>query len=119
MSPPAQMVNLDEFERLLLTNWTRFINPQRLIAFVLSNVRDTELTAQKGTFPSTKKSLKITISHFRVTQDRTFIVWVEFAIPKSTGLAVGTCELRFDPLTGAIDHLQTLGNLLLDPTSEG
>jgi len=118
MSPPAQMVNLDEFERLLLTHWTSFINPQRLIAFVLANVRDAELTAQKGTLPSQNKSLKITISHFRATHDRTFIVWVEFVIPRLTGLAVGTCELRFDPLTGAIEHLQTLGNLLsIDSTS--
>jgi hypothetical protein len=116
---PNEMVNLDEFERLLLTHWTCFINPNRLIAFVLANVRDTELTLQKSTNPSTK-SLKITISQFRASEDRTFILWVEFIIPKSTGFAVGTCELRFDPLTGTIEHLQTIGNLIsLNNTNEG
>lgn len=106
------MVNLDEFEKLLLTRWTTFINPNKMIAFVLANVRDTELTTTKGTPLLKNKSLKITISRFQANSDRTFVVWVEFVIPKSTGLAVGTCELKFDPLTGEIEHLQTLGNLL-------
>lgn len=106
------MVNLDELEKLLLTNWTKFINPQKLIAFVLTNVRDSELIAMKGTPPSQNKSLKITISYFRASADGAFTIWVEFVIPKATGLAVGTCELRFDPFTGELDHLRTLGNLL-------
>lgn len=113
MSPPAKMVNLNEFERLLLTNWTSFINPKKMIAFILANVRDTELTIKKGTLPSQQKSLKITISRFQANSDKDYIIWVEFVIPKSTGIAIGTCELRFDPLTGDIEHLQTLGNLLI------
>jgi hypothetical protein len=105
------MVNLDEFEKLLLTNWTSFIDSRKLIAFVLTNVRDSELPILKNTLPSQKKSIQITISNFRATQDRTFTIWVDFVIPKSASIAVGTCELRFDPLTGDIKHLQTIGNL--------
>jgi Holliday junction resolvase-like predicted endonuclease len=109
------MVNLEEFEKLLLTKWTLFIDPKKLIAFVLTKVRDSELIAQKGVTPSQKKSIKITVSHFRASQNRNFTLWVEFVIPKPTGVAVGTCELSFDPLTGTIEHLQTLGNLLNQP----
>lgn len=111
MSPPNQMVNLDEFFRLILTNWTNFINPQKLIAFILKEVRDKELPTLKGTTPQ-KNGLKITISHLHVDQSRKFILWVEFNVPKQIGTAVGTCELRFDPLTGDIENLQTLGNVL-------
>lgn len=106
------MVDLDELEKLLLTNWTKFINPQKLIAFVLTNVRDSELPTLKGSPPSQNKSLKITISHFSANSNRTFTVWVEFVIPKATGLSIGTCELKFDPFTGELTHLQTLGTIL-------
>lgn len=111
MSPTnLDMVNLKEFERLLLTNWTTFINPQRLIAFVLSKVRDTELNTIKTKPPKTKSSMQLTISQFRSCPEG-FILWVDFVIPKPEGTAVGTCELRFDPIKGSIDHLQTLGNI--------
>lgn len=109
------MVNLDEFERLLLTNWTTFINPQKLISFILEKVRDSELTVKKGTSLFQKKSLQIKLSYFRIADEhRFYTIWVEFTIPKSQGVAIGTCELSFDPLTGAIEHLQTLGNILTD-----
>lgn len=111
MSPAIlDMVNLNEFERLLLTNWTKFINPQRLIAFVLSKVRDTELDTIHNKPPKQKTSLQITLSQFRPSPDG-FLIWVDFVIPKPEGTVVGTCELRFDPVKGAIEHLQTLGNI--------
>jgi len=105
------MINLNEFERLLLTNWASFINPNKLISFILTKVRDSKLTTQNKPIPLQNKSLKITISHFRANCDRKFTIWVEFVIPKSTEIAVGTCELVFDPFTGDLNYIQTLGNL--------
>lgn len=104
------MVNLNEFERLLLTNWTRFISPVRLIAFVLSKVRDAELNTINNKPPKQKSSLQLTMSQFRPTPDG-FVLWVDFVIPKPEGTVVGTTELRFDPVKGVIEHLQTLGNI--------
>jgi hypothetical protein len=107
------MVNLIEFERLLLANWTKFINPQKLIAFVLSAVRDAELGTLKTDSPK-KPSLQITLSQFRPEAEG-FLIWVDFTIPKPKGAAVGTCELRFNPAQGEIHIVQTLGNVLLPP----
>jgi hypothetical protein len=105
------MINLKEFERLLLTNWTIFINPQKLIAFVLSKVRDSELNTINKNPPTEKTSLQIKLSQFTPNQDRTFNVWVDFIVPNALGTAVGTCELRFDHANGSIEHLQTIGNI--------
>jgi hypothetical protein len=105
------IVNRDEFEKVLLVNWTKFINPQRLISFVLSNVLDTDLQRVDQPAPTQKKSVQITLSQFRPAKNGSFLVWADFVIPKKEGLAVGTCELRLDPLTGSIEHSQTLGNI--------
>lgn len=105
------MVNLKEFERLLLTNWTSFINYNKLIALVLSKVRDSELNEIKKPVPNEKKSLQIKISKFTPNKNGTFDIWVDFIIPKSTGTALGTCELCFDSTTGSVEHTQTVGTL--------
>jgi hypothetical protein len=104
-------VNTDELERLLLVNWTKFINPQRMISFVLSNVCDTDLVRVDQPAPTQKKSVQITLSQFRPAKNGSFEIWADFIIPKKEGIAVGTCELRLDPLTGSIEHSQTLGNI--------
>jgi hypothetical protein len=104
------LVNIDEFEKLLISHWTKFINPQKLIALVLTHVRDTNLIRNNTSPPIQKKAIQVTLTQFRATLDG-FIIWVDFVIPKEKGLAIGTCELRMCPITGELRHLQTLGNI--------
>lgn len=104
-------VNRDELEKVLLANWTKFINPQRMISFVLSNVRDTDLVRVDHASPAQKKSVQITLSQFRPAKNGSYMIWADFVIPKKDGVAVGTCELCLDPLTGNVEHSQTLGNI--------
>ena len=103
-------VNTEELEKLLLVNWTKFINPQRMISLILSKVRDVDLP-KTDQLLTTKKSVQVTLSQFRPTKNGNYSIWADFIIPKQEGIAVGTCELFFDPFTGSIDHLQTLGNM--------
>jgi hypothetical protein len=105
------LVNKDEFEKVLLVNWTKFINPQRMISFILSNVRDTNLVKSDRITELKQKSVQITLSQFRPTNHGSFIIWADFIIPKKEGLAVGTCELSLEPVSGSIKHLQTLGTV--------
>jgi hypothetical protein len=104
------LVNINEFEKLLIKHWTQFINPQKLIAFVLQHVRDTDLAKANTPPPVQKNAVQITLTQFRATENGIFIIWVDFIIPKEKGLAIGTCELNMCPVTGKINHLQTLGN---------
>lgn len=106
-------VNKNELEKLLIINWTKFINPQKMIAFVLSNVRDTDLVKVNTSLPIHKKSIELVLSQFRPAKNGSYLIWAEFVIPKQEGVAIGTCELCFDPLTGSIAHLQTLGNIFI------
>lgn len=105
------MTNIDELEKVLLSNWAKFINPQRFMAFVLAAVRDMDLRVVASPPPTHKDSVQITLSQFRPDQDRNFILWADFTIPKEEGIAIGTCEIRLDPYTGLLSHLQTLGNI--------
>jgi hypothetical protein len=107
------LVNKEEFEKLLIVNWTKFINPQKMISFVLINVRDTDLTIINKPAPIQKNSIGVTLSQFRPAKDGSFVIWADFIIPKQTGIAIGTCELLFNPYTGSVNHLQTIGNLFV------
>ena len=106
------MVNIEELERVLLLNWTRFINPQRMIAFVLSRVRDSDLNKVAGNPPMQKSGIQVSLSQFRPAKDGSYILWAEFLVPKEEGTAIGTCEMRLD-LEGSLNHIQTVGSLFI------
>mgnify|MGYP001615904408 CR=1 FL=1 len=103
-------IKFDELEKILLTNWTKFIDTHRLITFVLSNINGTEFKKinQKTLV---KKSLKITLSQFRLKNNNTFEIWVDFTIPKKEGVIVGTCTMCLNIYINELKHLETIGNL--------
>ncbi|MFX5761019.1 hypothetical protein ABTE44_20015, partial [Acinetobacter baumannii] len=79
---------------LLIANWTMFINPRRMIAYVMQSVRDASLPRVK-TDEVKKKGVQVTISRFEFSEAG-FVVWADFSIPLNDGeVAVGTTELLF------------------------
>jgi hypothetical protein len=118
MVPPMNVyANIDELEKLLVKNWTAFISPQRLIALVLASVRNADLSrVQNAPGIKNKNVTRVTLSQFRPAKDRSFTLWADFSVAQEKGLAVGTCELKFDPFSGSISNLQTVGNFF--PTDE-
>ncbi len=102
----------NKLEELLIANWTNFIESNKLMAFVLSCVRENvrsnfSVIAQSV---GTKKGVQITISRFQLTKDG-FILWIDFNVPYESNIAVGTSEMLLSH-TGTLNHIRTVGNLL-------
>lgn len=103
----TNLIRKDKLEELLLSQWSSFIDFKKLLAYVLSTVRDIQ-------FPTTKteeiknRGTQIKLSRFEPDGDR-FTVWVEFTVAREPGVVVGTSELSLT-LDGTADHVQTLGN---------
>lgn len=104
------IVNLDDFEKLLIVNWTKFIDTNRFITFILSNINSKTFTKSDQKI-SSKKNFQTTVSQFKLTSAHCFNVWVDFILPKKEGVVIGTCEIELNFLNNEIKHLQTTGNL--------
>jgi hypothetical protein len=103
------MVNIDELEKVLLVNWTKFIDPKKIMSLILLIVRDSNLPCIKD--KSNKKSIQITLSQFRPAKNGNYTIWVDFIIPKKEGIAIGTCELILNLYDKEINHVQTIGSI--------
>lgn len=108
------LINIDEFEKLLLINWTKFISPQKLIAFVLSCVRDSNnITKANSPPPIKKRTIQVSLSKFRPIEHG-FSIWADFVVPKKEDLIIGTCELQLNLQTNELKHLQTIGSMFVN-----
>lgn len=104
----------DKLEDLLIAKWACFVDVRRLMAFVMSHVRDAQLphVADDEVAP---KGVQITISRFQWKQEG-FLVWVDFTIPvERTQIAVGTTELLLKQ-NGEVVHHKTIGNVFTQKT---
>jgi len=104
-----KIINKERLEKLLITNWTSFLDRNKLLAFVLSTVRNQKFSiATSDDF--TNKNVIVKLSRFELTNTG-FEVWADFNVPQQNGCAVGTTELALS-FDGKLSHVQTIGTLL-------
>jgi len=103
--------NKDKFEENLVANWTKFVDGQKLLAYVLHNVKNNANTfANISSSSLPVKGVSITISRFHWI-NHAFIIWAEFHVPLSiNSMAEGTMELSLSA-NGTISHIRTIGNI--------
>ncbi len=109
------MLNKTKVEEVLVQNWTKFIDTNRLLATTLRDVRDHDLPVKVGK-PPTKHSVQISVSRLQ-PGPHGFLLWVEFSIPRNEELALGTCEyaLSWD---GDLALRTVLGTRIIPPTDQ-
>jgi len=105
------LINKTSLENILMKNWPDFIDKNRLIAFTLKNIRDSNLKKTKESNIVIGKNISITTSRFEITS-KGFLIWIEFSIPMSqNSIAKGTTELEISH-TGKLYHSNTIGEIL-------
>jgi hypothetical protein len=99
------IVKKSDLEKLLLTNWTKFIDYQKLIIFVTQTVRDYNNFPIFEEDELPEKGVQITLTRFSILNNK-FILWIDFTVPKQLGFVIGTCETTLE-LSGKM-YLQNL-----------
>jgi hypothetical protein len=102
------ILDKDALQKLLRCNWSTFIHKNRLVAFVLQQVRDAEFPISLGVTVKVNTGLKLSISRIEPQRDG-FLLWIEFTVPDSVRKAhIGTCEamLSYD---GTIRPINLIG----------
>ncbi len=102
------MVNKEKLEEILVANWTKFMDVNKFMAFVLRCAKDINKNSCVVT-GELKKNTKVTLSKFTPTPNG-FILWADFSVPHGETMAIGTAELFLSPC-GEISHIRTVGNL--------
>ena len=108
------ILDKNKLENLLLANWADVLNPNEVMKFTLSCVRDnadTFPTMEESELP--KKSVQISVSNFEHTTTG-YKIWIDFTVPKNNELLVGTVETYFnlDPTSycGPVSGTRVIGN---------
>lgn len=103
--------NADNLEKLLVANWTHFLDSSKLMAFVLKTVQENANRLDIISSEKIKnKGIKITVSRFELTNNG-FIVWVDFNVPlQQFKYADGTLELLIG-INGKIQLTNMFGNI--------
>ena len=101
----------DKLEKLLVANWTRFLDSTRLMAFVMQKLQENSGRLDIISPEAIKsKGIKITLSRFYPTK-RSFAIWIEFSAPVAPNRhAEGTMELSMD-LDGNFEAVHLVGNI--------
>ena len=101
----------DNLEKILIANWTHFLNSSKLMAFVLQKAHEHATSLDIINHEKIKnKSVKITLSRFHYCKNG-FLIWVEFTAPIANGnCAEGTMELLLDN-SGELNYVSINGNL--------
>lgn len=97
-------------QNLLQRNWTSFIDKNKLMAFILTYVRDADLPKGKDITPH--KGMLLTISRISLL-DKGILLWIDFRVPTNNKIKIGTCEaiLSYDGVIQLTDLVgQTLDN---------
>ena len=105
-----KLFDADNFEKLLVANWTKFLDSSRLMAYVLQKLQEHSSSLDIISSEKIKtKGIKISLSKFLLTHQG-FLVWIEFNAPIQGNYAVGTMELLMT-LDGEFNFIQMNGNL--------
>jgi len=106
------VINNEKLEHILTKLWAEFLDYRKVIAFVMTCVRD-----NKNDFPVfeedslPQKTVEIALSRFTLKSDG-FILWIDFTVPQETGFVIGTCETYLTN-TGELKLNRILGQLLI------
>lgn len=117
MPASGNMVDVGKLEEFLVAHWAGFINPTRLMAWTMQQVRanlDTNfIVVSDADF--TNRGNQITLSRCQL-QRSGFLLWIDFTIPYDTHVAVGTVEaiLTFE---GSLTVEKVSGNLYCKPVT--
>lgn len=85
----------DKLEKLLIANWTHFIDSSKLMAYALKQVQENANHLEIISGEQIKnKGVRITISRFHYSTQG-FLIWIEFNAPLSpqNKYAEGTLEV--------------------------
>lgn len=98
----------EKLEQLLQSQWTSFLDQNKLVKITLEHVRDTAYeTLQQKQMP--KRQTRISVTKFLVTESPLVLeMWVEFLVPKDAGVVVGT-HVFYVSLTGEVKLKETHG----------
>lgn len=99
-------------ENLLIKNWTQFVDSHKLLAFVLSSLRDMSLPPIFQAKFQCKNNVQIAVSQAKFKKNL-LSLWVDYVVPKSeTSYLTGTCEVDLDLSTGQIVNTNIIGSLI-------
>ncbi len=87
------IINKNNLQNLLTSNWSTFIDQTKLMSEVLKSVRDDDLPIIHCRKPYTQKGIKITISRIEINTHG-YLLWIEFTIPQQGSVTIGTLELN-------------------------
>lgn len=102
----------DKLEKILVANWTHFLDSSKLMAYVLQKIQENASSLDIISPEKIKnKGVKMTLSRFNLTPHG-FIIWVEFNAPLAPSNYVeGTMELLLD-LQGQFNFMSMNGNII-------
>lgn len=103
------LIDNTKLEKLLLANWSNFLDQKKLIAYTLTCVRDYKFNQVVKTNKKHSTNIKVKLSHFQI-KNNGFNLWVEYSIPINQNTAIGTVELLLSN-SGKLSHIQTIGTL--------
>ncbi len=104
------ILDKSKLENILLANWANFLNPNEVMKFTLSCVRDnvnTFLVMEESELP--KKSVQILVSRFNILEENGFQLWIDFTVPKNDEILVGTVEAYLEKLNN-LKLISVVGN---------
>lgn len=108
----VNIFDADKLEKLLVANWTHFLDSSRLMAYVLQKIQENASSLDIISSEKIKnKGIKITLSRCMLTPHG-FLIWVEFNAPMAQpkSYAEGTMELLLDT-KGQFNFIQLNGNV--------
>lgn len=115
MPASGNMVNVGKLEEILVAHWAGFINPTKLMAWSMQQVRanlDTNfIVVSDADF--TNRGNQITVSRCQL-QTEGFLLWIDFTIPYDGNVAVGTVEAILG-FNGSLTKENVTGNLYCKP----
>jgi hypothetical protein len=100
----------ENLEQLLKANWTKFIDKNSLIRYVLEKARESNYRTLPTNTP--QKQLKISITKVHIIENG-FELWVEFSVPVNGGMAIGTHVLHLNINTNEIQLYESHGTIFL------
>lgn len=102
-------------ESLLQSRWTEFLDRAQIMRTVLENVRDTDyMESIQAELPPNR--VKLSVTKIAIQPSHAFEVWIEFSVPKGTGIVVGTNVYTLR-LTGEFELKDSYGTHFLPEIS--
>ena len=115
MPASGNLVDVGKLEEILVAHWAGFINPTRLMAWTMQQVRanlDTNfIVVTDADF--TNRGNQITLSRCQLQQSG-FLLWIDFTVHYDTHVAVGTAETTLG-FEGSLTIEKISGNLYCKP----